>query len=620
MCYKLCYRPLIILVFGLLQAQPAIAQDYPELNPVQECAATEGADCAELLQKLIREVQSRETYQYTYDFLMTAAVRLAKQGHFELGLQAAQRARLLSSDSLSQQADALKRVSSIYFFQGSLDSSLFYCQKALDIFESLKDSVKLGTMYVNRGQIQKELGNYSFSMEDYLKALGIFKKLESLWHVARTKTEMATLAAVTGDVDKAIRYNKEAARFYNDSEDTATYAYTILNLANDLIYTGREDTALSLLATAIPIFEEADNTYLLMNAEAQTGRAYHQKGENAEAIEHLLRSNQLGREQNFISQLAYNQELLGRIYREQGDYDKALHHSRHALDLHREIGLNEEYRQSLQELATLYQALKQPDSALKYFREYMSVSDSLFSLEKQQQLNELKTLYETDLKEEQLKASEAEIGMLEEQNRAQKSRSLALGLGLMIVLMAGIGIISRQRTTMRLNRQIISQKEKAHQAELLFKTEEEKRLKADLDHKKRELASQALLMAEKNEMLRSFKQELYEVSEKLEESTMLTQVVQRMERAENKSQDWDKFMQIFEDVHPSFLKKLRTDFSKLTNNDIRLIVLMKMNFSNKEIASILHISEAGLKKARYRLRKKLDLTSEDNMHEFIRKL
>ena len=42
-----------------------------------------------------------------------------------------------------------------------------------------------------------------------------------------------------------------------------------------------------------------------------------------------------------------------------------------------------------------------------------------------------------------------------------------------------------------------------------------------------------------------------------------------------------------------------------------------MNLSSKKIANILNISNDGIKKARYRLRKKLNLATEDSLQEFI---
>jgi DNA-binding CsgD family transcriptional regulator len=48
-----------------------------------------------------------------------------------------------------------------------------------------------------------------------------------------------------------------------------------------------------------------------------------------------------------------------------------------------------------------------------------------------------------------------------------------------------------------------------------------------------------------------------------------------------------------------------------------LMSLLKMNLSSKEIANILNISMEGVKKARYRLRKKLNLSTEESLQELV---
>ncbi|MEZ4827610.1 MAG: LuxR C-terminal-related transcriptional regulator [Bacteroidia bacterium] len=48
-----------------------------------------------------------------------------------------------------------------------------------------------------------------------------------------------------------------------------------------------------------------------------------------------------------------------------------------------------------------------------------------------------------------------------------------------------------------------------------------------------------------------------------------------------------------------------------------MITLMKMNLSTKEIATILNITPESVNKARYRLRKKLNLDTDQNLQQFI---
>ncbi len=70
-------------------------------------------------------------------------------------------------------------------------------------------------------------------------------------------------------------------------------------------------------------------------------------------------------------------------------------------------------------------------------------------------------------------------------------------------------------------------------------------------------------------------------------------------------------------MHPNFFKAVLAQFPTLGASDLRLLSLLKMNLESKEIADILGISAQSLNAARYRLRKNIGLTSEENLTEFV---
>ena len=84
--------------------------------------------------------------------------------------------------------------------------------------------------------------------------------------------------------------------------------------------------------------------------------------------------------------------------------------------------------------------------------------------------------------------------------------------------------------------------------------------------------------------------------------------------------NWQNFSRYFEEVYKDFNRNVKTKYPQVTSNELRLLALLKMNLSSKEIANILNISPEGIKKARYRLRKKLGLTTEDSMQDLVLKL
>ncbi len=91
--------------------------------------------------------------------------------------------------------------------------------------------------------------------------------------------------------------------------------------------------------------------------------------------------------------------------------------------------------------------------------------------------------------------------------------------------------------------------------------------------------------------------------------------------AENKrvsfNSNWDEFEILFEKVHRSFYEKLNTQYQTLTVNERKLSAFLKLNMSNKEIAQITFQSEEALKKARLRLRQKLEIDRETNLAAFL---
>jgi len=160
----------------------------------------------------------------------------------------------------------------------------------------------------------------------------------------------------------------------------------------------------------------------------------------------------------------------------------------------------------------------------------------------------------------------------------------------------------------------------------LKREEEEGRMKLEahkreLDLKRNELTSFALILEQKDLFLRSI---LREVDDGLQDPTggadsqKRLQRVSRLLKQELKSdKNWDVIKVRMNSIHSDFLARLVSKHPDLTKNELRLCALMKLNLSRKETANILHISVSGVEKQRYRLRKKLNLEPSQKMENYI---
>jgi DNA-binding CsgD family transcriptional regulator len=82
--------------------------------------------------------------------------------------------------------------------------------------------------------------------------------------------------------------------------------------------------------------------------------------------------------------------------------------------------------------------------------------------------------------------------------------------------------------------------------------------------------------------------------------------------------DFGRFSKNFELVYPNFFSKLQQRSAEnLTQLDLRYCAYIQMGLSSKEMSNLLNVDPASIRKARYRLKQKLNLGKEDDLNDFI---
>jgi len=87
--------------------------------------------------------------------------------------------------------------------------------------------------------------------------------------------------------------------------------------------------------------------------------------------------------------------------------------------------------------------------------------------------------------------------------------------------------------------------------------------------------------------------------------------------AENISETF--FIQ-FNQIYPQFNTQLTSLSSGMTEYELKLCALLKLNLTSKEISKLMNITPASVNKARYRIRKKLNIQTGVNLHTFFTNL
>lgn len=150
------------------------------------------------------------------------------------------------------------------------------------------------------------------------------------------------------------------------------------------------------------------------------------------------------------------------------------------------------------------------------------------------------------------------------------------------------------------------------------------KLQTELKHKSSELASSTMSSIHQNDILQKLDEEMGLLSESVRRedkksvvTTKINNIRNDLQTYLNNDEGWGKFEENFNIVYDDFMKKLTERYTNLKMSDRKLCAYLRMGLSSKEMAALLNMSVRSIETARYRLRKKLDLESGENLTDFI---
>lgn len=477
-------------------------------------------------------------------------------------------------------------------YQGNTESANAIMDQNIPVFKKFNDSLHLGNAYLLKGKIGMTNGFFNIALLETQKALKIHEALHDDFRMAEDLFQIGTIYQTTEDHEKAIAIFEESIAHYQKVENDQSWAQVLNYLADSKIKLHQLDSAEKDLDLALELSQKLEYTSNIARAYFNKGLLEFTREAYPDAIvdfeSSLTTWKDIGSPYNEATSLLY----LGRTYHKQGELKKALANIDKSLEIGKQLQDPEILAKVYLTKAETLESLKDYDAALTNFKMNKSISDSIFTLKRTKATEELKTIYETEKKEQQ-------IALLEQEAKVSNLQKLLLGVGLgLSVLVFGFGFYG------------IRQKLKRN------KLEKEK-VDAELAFKKKELTTHALHLAKKNEVLEDLKQKAETLKQTDASKNGYQQLIRTIDFDLQDDNNWKNFSRYFEEVHKDFNSNVKARFPDITANELRLLALLKMNLSSKEIANILNISQEGIKKARYRLRKKLNIATEDSLQDLV---
>lgn len=333
-----------------------------------------------------------------------------------------------------KRAELIEKLALVTYLKGDAEESFLLHKKSIALFAEVKDYRQKANALAAMGY-QSKRRNLGLAMDIMREAIAILEQNGSKEDLSAAVDNFGVLFEMKGSLDSASYYYSEALELKRENEDSVGIPYSLNNLAG------------------VCFMKQKIN----------------------EGLEYISQSNEIRKRLKDYIGICWNEFSLGELFINLKDYRSAELHVRRSLQLAKEYAYPELISRNMRHLALIFESKKQFDSAYIAFTRFYQLNDSLYNIQKQNQLIEMETVYETEKKSFRIKSLNDENNLKEAD--LQKKKNTVYFLGIIIVLFAVGGVI-----IVRAYRQ----KNKAHKIISIQKKEAE-RQKEIIEDKQKEI-------------------------------------------------------------------------------------------------------------------------------------
>ena len=421
--------------------------------------------------------------------------------------------------------------------------------RIVSFYEEYNDNDRLMMAYFYQGSTYRDMNDAPRALKAFHQAIDAGKETENLTLLGQTYGQMGTLFSYQDLYDEALTSTKKALSIYTLQKDSNRYSYLNRDIARIFNAQGKRDSALLYYQRAFGL--GITNSYQKNNILSEIGCLYYYKGELEKAKSILIKV--LSELPNADNALLF----LGLIYKKEELLDSANYYANKTL-LYGDISKK---RSAYKLLAEIEDGKRNTLIANTYRSRYFELQDSINNHTRTKVIEKLHLLYN-------FQKVEKEKNLLSLKNQQKQSLINLLCL-VSFICVATILFLT------------YCYKKKKKEAE-----DQRIRLEQILNDPKTEIENH-----KKNEQTQSdVYRQLHQV---LHEGAKLTE------------EDWLQIKESIDKIFPELTFRICMLYPKITQHQLRICYLVKLKFTNDNIAKLLYSTPASVSVARKRLYEKI---------------
>lgn len=504
---------------------------------------------------------------------------------------------------------------------------------ALDYFEKQDDPVRKATALYYEGRVNQDLLNAEEATNYYLRARDVAKNTTDYRLLCLINTHLGTLYAYRGLTDLALEAYENASDYSNQLKDSALISYSYSYLGRVSALGGDLSKGLDYYKKAIRTAEQSESLKALTLAYGEIATVYRALSMLDSCMYYLKKSKRIEEKYN-IAALSQTYLGMGETYYCMGQSDSAYFYLERALNTTNLYTKQE----AVQTLYYLCRDLRKYEEAVKYNEQSWVYKDSIDNINRSAEIAEIQLKYD----QEKLLNINSRL-----ENRVLWGLVLSLLIISILIYFYQRKLVRKEHTIKETRKQLQVRLNQLHENESIIHENEnlidvlssqvekhigsqehinDQMVEIERIHQKNTLlqAQNEVLQGdiekyisdlhEKGEELKTYERLIAENAYLSERQRYLcSQLIKHIKildclKSDPKYIEESQWPEIFDSmnvVYPNLIDRLRKDFS-LSDNDLWICCLIKLQLNNSDIARLIAVSSSSVTKRKQRLKERIN--------------
>lgn len=502
-------------------------------------------------------------------------------------------------------AAASNNIGALYRFLGLPDSSGLYLEKALKIDEARNFKSGMAKTLYDLGVLYRQTNKYELALINALRAMDIVLQGKDTSMIVHVYTVLGNIYLELDSTQLAIESHNKAIKYAEDAGINDMIGVGHTNLC--AIYCENQsefDKTAYHFDRGMNIAMELSDYKLMVSLNNNMGNAWKARKDFNHAMFFYQKAKSLLK---FSTEPIRETDLylnIGQTFKYLKINDSARIYLKKCLEIAQRIKSLKYQSEALLEIAAIDSLNGNFYNAYKFYRQGISLRDSLWNNQHRSRIAELQIIHE---------AQKNKLYIKELEHRQNLNQTIFF----LVILTLAFGFIALIVMALYLRK-----KRLVAQQHLVIQKQENEKAKTDLEIKRKELTAKVHTIVTFEELIKRLEEEIHKMIEGTnpQNAETLNSVLKLLNNKEKTEETWKEFLKHFDELNDDFITKLTAKFPELSPIEVRLCAMLRLNMSTKEIAEITKRAVRTIEFYRTSIRKKIGIQNCENLSTFLSNL